>query len=76
MTTEVTTAVSFEQRMKDRIRESIGELISDEELQKMVHRGVEEVFFKPGTKKINPGSWQEKTVETPAWSTIKYILPP
>ena len=37
--------LTFEQRMKDRIKDSIGELMSDEDLAKLVHRGVEEAFF-------------------------------
>lgn len=43
---------SFEERMKARIKESIGDMITDEELAKLVNRGVEEVFFKerPNTK--------------------------
>lgn len=46
MSNELTVKQSFEQNMKDRIRESIGELIPDEELSKLIHRGIEESFFK------------------------------
>jgi predicted house-cleaning noncanonical NTP pyrophosphatase (MazG superfamily) len=44
--TDIVTNQTFEQRMKERIRESIGDLISDEDLTKMVDRSLEEVFFK------------------------------
>ena len=44
---ELTTQSTFEERMKSRIRESIGELMTDEELGKIVSRCTEEVFFKP-----------------------------
>ena len=78
MTNEVSTPQTFEQRMKDRIRESIGDLITDEELQRMVERGVEEVFFKTGTKVINPGSYNSRTEETPSLihQMVKELLEP
>lgn len=37
---------SFQEKMNDRIRDSIGDLLSDEDLQKLVERGMEEVFFR------------------------------
>ena len=42
--------MTFEERMRARIRESIGELMSDEDLAKIVDRGLEEVFFQPRGK--------------------------
>jgi hypothetical protein len=45
--TDIVESKTFEQRMKERIRDSIGDLISDEDLTKMVDRSLEEVFFKP-----------------------------
>jgi hypothetical protein len=56
-------AKSFEERMKERIKEGIGDLLSDEEVKKLIDRGMEEVFFKPqsspdprgyGNNKIKP----------------------
>lgn len=47
MANEITSAQSFEERMKDRIRKDIGSLMTDEELRAIVSRAVEEVFFKP-----------------------------
>ena len=38
---------TFEEKMKDRIRESIGELITDKELTELVHKSVDQVFFAP-----------------------------
>lgn len=37
----------FEERILGRIRESIGELMTDEELKAIIERGVEKVFFEP-----------------------------
>ena len=51
MADEVVIAQTFEQKMKARIKEGIGDLISDEELSKMVTRSMEEIFFTP---KKNP----------------------
>jgi hypothetical protein len=46
MTNEIVQAKSFEDRLKDRIKEDIGKLLTDEELRTMVHRSVEAIFFK------------------------------
>lgn len=46
MTTAIETPQTFEDRMKARIKESIGDLITDEDLTKMVARSMEEVFFR------------------------------
>lgn len=51
MNTDVTTPKTFEEKLKDRIKESIGELVSDEDLKKLVDRGVEDTFF---TERRNP----------------------
>lgn len=47
MENEIEVQKSFQEKMKDRIRESIGDLISDEELTKLIHKGVEDVFLLP-----------------------------
>jgi len=44
---EIVEQKSFHERMKDRIKDSIGELMTDEELSKIVHRAMEEIFFEP-----------------------------
>ena len=49
--TGIIQSKTFEERMKERIRDSIGDLISDEDLSKMVDRSLEEVFFK---ERANP----------------------
>ena len=38
---------NFQERMKDRIKNLIGELMTDSELSEIVHRAMEEIFFKP-----------------------------
>lgn len=51
MADEIVVAQTFEQKMKTKIRDSIGDLISEEELSKMVTRSMEEIFF---TVRKNP----------------------
>lgn len=43
---EVALSQSFEERMRDRIKESIGELLSDEDLKIIIEKGVEDALFK------------------------------
>ena len=37
---------TLEEKLKDRVRESIGELLSDEDLSKIIEKGIHETFFK------------------------------
>jgi hypothetical protein len=46
MSNEVATQKNFQDRMVNKIRESIGDLMTDDELKKIIERGVDEVFFK------------------------------
>ena len=47
----IATNASFESRLKERIKDSIGTLLTDEDLSKLVHRSLEEIFF---TERPNP----------------------
>ena len=38
---------TFERRMMDRVKESIGDLMSDDDLRKIVEAGLKDAFFKP-----------------------------
>lgn len=44
--TSIVENKTFEERMKDRIKDSIGDLITDEDLTKLVNTGINDVFFK------------------------------
>ena len=48
--TDIVPTKSFEEKLKDRIRDSIGELMTDEDLQRIVERGIDEVFFDERTE--------------------------
>lgn len=53
---------TFEDKLKDRIRDSIGDLLSEDDLKKLVERGMEDVFFKG---KEERDSWGRVTKEHP-----------
>jgi hypothetical protein len=63
MTTELTTPKTFEEKMRDRIRESIGDLMSNEDLKKLLDRAVEENFFK---EKVVMSEWGREQSRKPA----------
>lgn len=44
---DLTEKKTYQERMADRIRESIGELITDEELSILIKKATEDFFFKP-----------------------------
>lgn len=62
--TAVQVPQNFEERMKARIKDSIGDLITDEELTKMLNRGIEEVFFTEKTVKQH-NHWNSPEVKVP-----------
>ena len=62
MSTEITTPKTFEEKLKARVKDSIGDLISYADLTKLVERGIEEVFFKP---RPNPARTLYSSSSTP-----------
>ena len=60
MSSELAEQQSFQQKMMDRIRESIGELMTDDELKQIVDRGMEEALFKPRCFRTSYGSANEE----------------
>lgn len=53
MANEVQSAVDFQERLFKKIRTDIGELMTDEELKKLVATAVDRTFFTP-EKRLNP----------------------
>ena len=45
MTNEIATTKSFQDRMKDKIREGIGDLLTDDDLKVLIDKGIDDVFF-------------------------------
>lgn len=69
---EITTGNTFEERMKARIKDSIGDLITDEDLTKLINRGVEDVFFKKTVIRVN--SYDTKEGPSLLESIVKELL--
>jgi len=44
---EIVESKSFKEKMQDRIKDSIGELMTDEELSKIIEKAVNQIFFEP-----------------------------
>lgn len=72
MATEIQKSQSFEDRMKERIKDSIGDLITDEELSRLVTKGVDEVFFKAIT--VSDGWSSTKTTPPLIHTIVKELL--
>lgn len=47
MSNELVESKSFNERMRDRIKESIGDLLTDDDLTKIIDEGIREAFFQP-----------------------------
>lgn len=58
MTNEVATNLTFEQRIFERIRGSLGELMSDEDLKRLVEAAMQKAFHEPRTVSID--RWGDK----------------
>ncbi len=43
--TEIAVKMSFEEKLKERMKEQIGELLSDDDLKKIVEKGIQTIFF-------------------------------
>lgn len=70
--TNIVENKNFEEKMKDRIKESIGDLITDEELKKLLDAAMYDVFFKPSKVKVN--SWDTKDGPSYLQGIVKELL--
>lgn len=59
MTTVIAENKTFEEKMKDRIKESIGDLIGDDDLKKLLDAAMHDVFFKPSKIRVNSYDYKE-----------------
>lgn len=62
MTKEITTSKTFEENLKERLREDVGRLMPDEKLSELVEKGVQNLFF---TRRTSGDSWNKR--EEPSW---------
>ncbi len=76
---EASTTLSFEQKIHNRIRDSIGDLMTEEDLKKLVHGTFDTVFFK---QRANPkytgsyNSYEKPTIEPLSTEIIRTLLQP
>lgn len=62
---EVTTPKTLEERVTARLHESIGDLITDDDLRSIVERGIEKALFqKRETQRQTSGSWGTTYIDT------------
>ena len=64
-TTALTPQQSFEEKVKSRMRENIGDLMPDEVLADMVKKAMNEMFFTRREKKAD--GWGGRTKVLPSW---------
>jgi len=61
----LTPQQSFEEKVKSRLKENIGDLMPDEVLQDMVKKAMQEMFFTRREKKQE--GWSGRTEVFPSW---------
>lgn len=59
MSNEVTTSKTFEQRMFEKVRESIGDLMTEEDLKKIVEKAMQKAFFED---RVDNSDYHAKTI--------------
>lgn len=58
MSNEISTSTAFQQKMFDRIREQMGDFLTEDDLKALVEKAVNDAFFKPVV--VNSGSYNER----------------
>lgn len=61
----LTVQENFQERMFNRVRESLAELLTEEEAKTLVERAISEGLFKPRQEK-DSSNWNAKTRELPS----------
>lgn len=64
---EVTLQQEFEDRIKDRLRQDIGNLMPDEKLEQLCQKALEEIFFQTRRDKEKGNSYHSSTQLNPSW---------
>lgn len=62
---DIATNNTFAERMFERIKSQMGELMTDEELKTLLDKAVNEAFFKPGRKTVGDGYRREEVTTEP-----------
>jgi hypothetical protein len=53
---DITKTPTFQEKLNDRIRDSFGDLLTDEDLKPLVEKAIQQAFFDPVPKR-NPNGW-------------------
>ena len=64
-TTALTNPLSFEDRMRDRLRANIGDVMTDADLAELVERGLNDLLFKERIRKQKHGYSNESFYDPP-----------
>jgi hypothetical protein len=56
MSTEIQKPLSFEEKMMEKIRESIGSLVTDEDLKRIIEKGIDKALFEGRPQKDSWGN--------------------
>lgn len=75
MTTAIETTKNFQEKMFEKIRDQMGDLLTDEDLKRLVNTAVQKAFFEPRTQK-SPGGWHDVTLPPLFIETITDELKP
>lgn len=70
----IVKAVSFEERLKEKIRKDIGDMITDEDLKNIVNKSLQDVFFTPRT--VPDGRYHTKELPPLIHELVKDALMP
>lgn len=53
--TDVTAPKSFDDRMLEMLRDNLGKMMTDEEMKRILERGIEKLLFQPRTTVVHSG---------------------
>lgn len=67
---DVTTQKSFEERMIEQFKANIGNLMTDDEMRKIIERGMENLFFTPKYTKSKQYPYNEELSAPPLAYTL------
>jgi len=74
---DIVVKQTFEEKLRSRLRDSIGELMSDEDLKKLIDASMKSIFFDPRPNpKYNYNNGQPTTIEPLLHELLKELLLP
>ena len=70
--TQIDRPLTLEERLRSRLHEGLGDIITDEDLKDLVERGMEEILFRPRRVKVQDryGGYSRDETEPPLVEAI------